>query len=281
MLRIAVAIAPEDALASAFVVWRGIDSSLAKAADYGYDGVELALKTADQVDAGVIQRKLAAHKLACPCISTGQVFAGLGLYLTASDKAKRTEALTVFKGLIDLAGQLGAMVNMGRARGLVEQGEQPEAATGRFVDAARELADYASSRSVTIVLEPVNRYEINFVNSVTDAADLLDCVAKPNVKIMPDLFHMNIEDQTIDGELERFASRVAYIHVADSNRLAPGQGHTDFRAFFASLRRMRYDGWLTAEILPKPDPDTAARQAIDFLRPLVDQHNHADQRGNA
>jgi 5-keto-L-gluconate epimerase len=281
VLRIAVAMAPEDALASAFVVWRGIDSSLAKAADYGYDGVELALKTADQVDASVIQRKLAAHGLACPCISTGQVFAGLGLYLTASDKAKRAEALKVFKGLIDLAGRLGAMVNMGRARGFVEQGEKPEAAASRFVDAARELADYAVERKVTLVLEPVNRYEINFVNSVTEAATLLDSVARPNLRIMPDLFHMNIEDRTISGELERFASRVAYIHVADSNRLAPGQGHTDFAAFFAALRRIHYDGWITVEILPKPDPDTAARQAIDFLRPLVDQYNRASRGGNS
>jgi 5-keto-L-gluconate epimerase len=281
MLRTAVAIAPEDALASAFVVWRGIEESLAKAANYGYDGVELALKAADQVDAVSVQRKLADHGLACPCISTGQVFAGLGLYLTAADRTRRCEALSVFRDLIDVAGQLGAMVNIGRARGFVEQGEPPEAAASRFVDAARELADYAAGRRVTLVLEPVNRYEINFVNSVAEAAALLGRVARPNVKIMPDLFHMNIEDQSIGGELERFAASVAYVHVADSNRLAPGQGHIDFGAFFASLQRMRYDGWITAEILPRPDPDTAARQAIDFLRPLVDQYNHANPGSKA
>ena len=111
------------------------------------------------------------------------------------------------------------------------------------------------------------------MNSVAEGAALMERVDRPNMKLMPDIFHMNIEDPSIGGELERHAPRIGYIHVADSNRLAPGQGHTDFQAFFQSLRRMRYDGWLSVEILPKPDPDTAARQAAEFLRPMIDKHN--------
>jgi sugar phosphate isomerase/epimerase len=95
----------------------------------------------------------------------------------------------------------------------------------------------------------------------------------PNFALMPDLFHMNIEDRSITGELERFIKRVAYIHLADSNRLAPGRGHIDFPAVFATLRRCGYDGWASVEILPLPDADTAARQAMDFLRPLKEAYN--------
>lgn len=269
MPRIAVAVATEDAMPNAFVVWRGIDSSIAKATSYGYDGIELALKTADQVDAPSLKARLDDAGLACPCVSTGQVFAGLGLYFTTRDPAKRTQVVDVFKGMVDVAAEFGAMVNIGRSRGFIEEGESLDDARGRFIDVAREIAEYALPRDVTLILEPVNRYEINFINSVAEGAELMEMVDVPNMGLMPDVFHMNIEDRTIDGELERFAEHVKYIHLADSNRLAPGQGHTDFTNIFQSLKRMGFDGWTSVEILPEPDPDTAAKQAIEFLREVT------------
>jgi len=276
VIRVAVAVATADALPSAFVVWRGIEQSIGKAAAFGYDGIELALKSADQIDPAAVRRLLDRHRLACPVISTGQVFAGDNLYFTAADPARRAEVIRVFQGLIALAGDFGAMVNIGRVRGFVEPGEAalpPAAAEARFVQVARELARFAAARGVRLILEPVNRYELNFINSVAEGAALMGKVGAANLSLMPDLFHMNIEDASIGGELERHARHVAYVHFADSNRRAPGWGHTDFAAVFASLKRMRYDGWIGVEILPVPDPDAAARQAIDYLRPLVEEYN--------
>lgn len=273
MIKIAVAVAPADAMPGAFVVWRGIEESIEKAARTGYDGIELALKTADQVDPKHVKALLAQNGLACPCVSTGQVFTGLGLHFTTKDPTKRAEVIEVFQGMIDLAAELGAMVNVGRVRGFVEEGEPREDAEARFIGVARELAAYARPKGVTMILEPVNRYEINFINSVAEGAELMRKVGAPNVALMPDLFHMNIEERSLGGVLEENAAHVAYVHFADSNRLAPGQGHTDFASVFESLERMNYDGWISVEILPQPDPDTAARQAIDYLRPLVEQYN--------
>lgn len=276
MIRLAVAVASAEALPSAFVVWRGIEESIERAAQFGYDGVELALKTPDEVDPADVRRRLDRCGLVCPCISTGQVFAGLGLHFTTRDRAKRVQVIEIFRGMIDLAGELGdtpAMVNIGRARGFVEDGEQPVDAEKRFIEVARELGDYAADRRVTLVLEPVNRYEVNFVNSVAEAAALVEKVGSDNLALMPDVFHMNIEDASIVGELVRHIRRVGYLHLADSNRLAPGQGHTDFRAVFSALKTAGYDGWAGVEILPRPDPDTAARQAIEHLAPLRDEYN--------
>ena len=270
-----MAVATADALPSAFVVWRGIEESIERASSYGYDGIELALQTADQVDGEKITKTLRDRGLECPCISTGQVFAGLGLYFTTKDAARRAEVVRVFEEMIDLAAQLGAMVNIGRARGFIEEGESHLAAEERFIAVARQIAAYAEPKGVKLVLEPVNRYEINFINSVEEGAELIGKVGAPNMALMPDLFHMNIEDRSPAGVLEQYAEHVAYVHFADSNRLAPGQGHTDFHAIFASLKRMNYDGWVSVEILPKPDPDTAARQAIEYLKPLREAYNRA------
>ncbi|MCK5702580.1 MAG: TIM barrel protein, partial [Cyclobacteriaceae bacterium] len=90
----------------------------------------------------------------------------------------------------------------------------------------QELCNYTQPKKVKLFREPVNRYEINFINSVSDGIELMKKVNMPNIKLMPDVFHMNIEDVTIGPELERNINFIEYIHLADSNRLAPGQGHT-------------------------------------------------------
>ena len=206
------------------------------------------------------------------CISTGQVFADMGLMFTDPDPQRRNKVRDVFKEIIDLAGEFGQMVNIGRVRGRI--GSRPrEEAERLFIEMARELCEYAGDKDVTLILEPVNRYEIDFVNSVEEGVELMKKVDMPNMKLMPDVFHMNIEDRTIGTELARHIDYIAYIHMADSNRLAPGWGHTDFNDIISNLKQADYRGWLSVEILPKPDPDAAARQAVQYLRPLIDERN--------
>jgi sugar phosphate isomerase/epimerase len=89
------------------------------------------------------------------------------------------------------------------------------------------------------------------------------------VKLMPDLFHMNIEDASFRESFEAAREFITYVHVADSNRLAPGWGHLPFDEIFSILSDIGYQGYLTVEILPRPDPDSAARQAIRFLSPRL------------
>jgi len=271
-MKLSLAIAGANALPSAFVVFRGFEESIRKAAELGYDGVELALKRADEVGRAELAGWLKETGIEVSCISTGQVYADTGLMFTEPDAAKRAEVEAGFRTIVDLAADFGRLVNVGRVRGQIGNAPREEA-EGRFIDMARSLCDYAAGQNVTLVLEPVNRYEIDFINSVEEGVELMKKVDRPNMKLMPDVFHMNIEDATIGGELAKHIAHVAYVHLADSNRLAPGQGHTDFEDILANLNRAGYDGWVSVEILPKPDPDTAARQAIEFLRPLIDKYS--------
>lgn len=272
-MKLAVAIADDKAGPSAFVVWRGFEQSIAKAAAYGYHGVELALRTRQDVDEEGLRQLLKQHQMEVSCISTGQVFADLGLYLTAQDKETRKQAVEVLRGLVQMAAEFGQMVNLGRARGFVGEGQTMKQAEAIFIDSLGQLLPDAKANGVTIVIEPVNRYEINFINSVEQCAQLIASINSDRIGIMPDVFHMNIEDVQIGGALEKYAHLVRYVHLADSNRMAPGWGHLDFDEVFSALGRGGYGGWVTAEILPLPSADEGARQAASYLLPRVERYN--------
>jgi len=269
-MKIGVAVAPPGALPSAFVVFReDLETSLRKARALGFDGVELALLHPGQIDPVRIEGLLKETGLEIPMISSGQVFAEGGLCFTHKDPLLRDRAIARIKGLIDQADRFRSMVNIGRVRGPIAPDLPRAESEGRFLDALDEVARYAEPRGVDIALEPVNRYEINFLNRVDEAVEMIDRLGRPNVKVMADVFHMNIEDRSIEGSLAAFAGRIAYVHVADSNRLAPGMGHLNFPNIVAALEGRGYDGYLTAEILPLPTPDRAAAFAAEYLKAVL------------
>lgn len=271
-MKLSIAIADTHALPSAFVVFRGFEECIPKAARLGYNGVELALKRAGEINPNRLQQLLQDHQLEVSCISTGQVYADGGLMLTHEDTKKRETVKSIFRELIDVAATFGKIVNIGRVRGPI--GDRKKAIVEQlFIEVARELCTYALQKEVTLILEPVNRYEIDFVNSVEEGAALMKKIDMPNMMLMPDVFHMNIEDRQIGAELARHIRHIKYIHFADSNRLAPGQGHTNFREVFRHLLEAGYDGWISAEILPLPNPDTAARQTAEYLLPMIAEYN--------
>jgi sugar phosphate isomerase/epimerase len=279
-VKIGLAVSTADALPSAFVAMRDdLGRCIDRCADLGYDGVEFALRHPSQVDVPRIKRRLSVTGLQVPCISSGQVFAADHLYFTHPDPTVRDQAVERIADMIRLAAEFGAMVNTGRVRGVVHVGEAPETARRRYLDCIHRCADIAEPLGVELIVEPVNRYEVNFVNNCTEGLAIVRECGRRCVRLMPDLFHMNIEDASFRDALTAARDFIGYVHVADSNRLAPGWGHMPFDEIFGILKDIGYDGWITAEILPQPDPDSAARQSVRFLRArfearLVTQSGH-------
>jgi sugar phosphate isomerase/epimerase len=265
-VKIGIAVAGPAALPSAFVVFRDdLCRSVDRAAALGYDGLELALLSAEEVDVPQIKRRLAATGLEIPCISSGQVFAADRLYFTHPDPGVRQAAVNRIIGMIRLAAEFGAKVNTGRVRGVIHEGETAATARQRYLTCLDRCADVAEAVGVELVVEPVNRYEINFINNCLEGLEIVQAAGRKCVKLMPDLFHMNIEDASFRQAFWAARDEISYIHVADSNRLAPGWGHLPFDEIFEILAGIGYDGYLTVEILPKPDPDQAAAQAARYL----------------
>lgn len=268
-MQIAVTIAGADALPTAFVVWRGFQRSMIAASEFGYDGVELALMSADEVSPADLRRWIEETGMQISSISTGQMFAARKLCFTSPDPSLRRQTQVEFDRLIDLASDFGQMVNIGRVRGSIHPEQTAAQAQTLFSEALCDLSVHAEMRGVTLVIEPVNRYEINYINTLDEGSALLDELNHRSLGLMPDVFHMNIEDDQIGESLIRNARHIRYIHLADSNRHAPGDGHLDFKEVFGALQTIDYDGWVTAEILPYPSPDEAARRAIKYLRPRI------------
>ena len=192
-MKLAVVVASENALPSAFAVFRGIEKSAEIIHRLGYDGMELALKESDEITHDELRSILKKNSLEVSAISTGQVFAARGLMFTDPDKERREELWKSFTGFVDLASEFGGLVNVGRVRGSIGKRDKNEA-EGLFLDLMGKVADYAEKRGVTIILEPVNRYEIDYINSVDQGAELVRKMNKKNFALMPDVFHMNIED---------------------------------------------------------------------------------------
>ena len=267
-MKLGIAVAPAEALPSAFVVFRdAIEISIKKAHTLGFNGVELALLDSTQIDIGEVETLCRKYEIEIPMVSSGQVYAQGQLCFTSPDNSVRDQAVSRIKGLIDIAEKFGSMVNIGRVRG--PYFDDVSASEERFLESLGEVASYARPKGVDIAVEPVNRYEIDFINRVGQAYDVIGRIDAPNVKIMPDLFHMNIEEASIEGTLMRYRDKIGYIHFADSNRLAPGMGHLNFPNVVRVLESIGYKGYVTAEILPHPNPDEAAQQAARYLRALI------------
>jgi sugar phosphate isomerase/epimerase len=107
------------------------------------------------------------------------------------------------------------------------------------------------------------------INNLAEGLELLEQVDAPNMGLMPDTFHMNIEEPDIEDSIRACGDRIFHVHVADSNRWYPGAGHLDFASILIALASTGYQGYVSGEFMPVPDPDTAAQRSISYLRQRV------------
>ena len=242
------------------------EEKAAKAAQSGYDGIELMVRDPSKLDWEAIKRTLLTAGLETSQVVTGELFGADGLCLVTTDADLHRRAVERTRQVIDLAAELGAMINVGRLRGRLENLGGVANAWDIAVEQLREVVDYAAGKGVRVAIEPINRYETDFITTVADGLWMVDSLKADNVGLMLDLFHMNIEEASIEESLRLAEDRLWHVHIADSNRRYPGSGHIAFPPIFAALRDMGYQGYVSAEVLPLPNADVAAQKSIEFLR---------------
>lgn len=141
----------------------------------------------------------------------------------------------------------------------------------KFIERLAPVAKEAEESGVTILLEPLNRYEADFLIAFEQSVKICDELGSPRVKILADLFHANIEEADIPAVLKEHAKWIGHVHLADSNRKLPGMGHFDFPAALRALRDSGYAGPLCIEChCPGPDVEDGISKSIEYLRLLKD-----------
>jgi len=256
---------PEAALGP-FVFHAPLAESFARANEAGFDGVELFLPGPGHVSVKEIQSLAQAHGLSIAAVGTGAGMVKHGLSLTDPSLEKRSAALEFIQRMIAFGGQIGAPTILGSMQGRWGGAVSRDQALDWLADALRTAGKVASDYGVPFIYEPLNRYETNLINRLGDGADYIEARALGNIVLLADLFHMNIEESDLAAEILAAGKHVGHIHYADSNRRAMGFGHTNSAPVISALKQTGYTGYLSAEILPLPDPISAATQTIRSIR---------------
>jgi sugar phosphate isomerase/epimerase len=86
---------------------------------------------------------------------------------------------------------------------------------------------------------------------------------------MADFFHMSIEEADITSSIEATSNHIVHIHLADSNRLLPGHGHTDFKKPFQALKKAGFKTYMALECGVPGDPNKTLPECVRFLKQFM------------
>ena len=261
---VTVSLIPE-ARGGPFIFWDDLALACRRARELGYAAIEIFPPNFKASVSQDLKKHLGENGLALATVGTGGGWVKHKLTLTSAKAETREQALAYIKDALDFAAPFGAAVILGSMQGKAEGEISRMDALNMLGEALVELAEHARQQSVTILYEHLNRYETNLINRVEDALPFVKSAGE-NVKILADLFHMNIEEANIAAALRLGGDRLGHIHFVDSNRRPAGFGHTDFAPIFRALREMNFRGYVSAEALPLPDSETAAAQTIKAFR---------------
>ena len=232
------------------------------ALSYGFDGMELS---------GFPMIALAEEAIR-DGVRVSAICAGYRGWLIDPEMENVRLARSDIKRLLELGAELGVgcivIPIYGRTRNLPGNG------TGRsreederlFLDGMGELAEHAERVGGTLLLEAINRYENGLCVTVAHSLRLRQAIGSPAVRTMGDVFHMNIEEADLGPALEEAGYTLGYVHLADSQRLEPGQGHLDFRPVFTALDRIGYRGYASLECRLSGPPEEVLPRSVEFLR---------------
>lgn len=256
----------EEARGGPFVYWDGLAAAFSSAKELGFDAVEIFAPGPDAVQPEELTKLVEESGLAVAAVGTGAGMVKHGLSLTDADASKRAAAVDFVKSMIDFGGPFDAPAIIGSMQGKWGGDLSRDDALKLLADALNELGPYAEKHGVCLIYEPLNRYETNLLKTVAEGVDYLATLETKNVKLLADLFHMNIEEANLGEALKAGAGHIGHIHFVDSNRQATGLGHMDYDPIVAALKETGYAGYLSAEAFPIPDSATAAQKTIEMFK---------------
>ena len=256
----------EQARKGPFVFHDDLPAACRAAADLGFDAIELFAPSAEIIRTLPLAQLLSEHGLKLAAVGTGAGMVVHKLSLCDADPSRRAQAARFIHDIMSAGAEHGAPAIIGSMQGRWDDAVSQQAATSYLRDALQQLGDHAERCGVVLHYEPLNRYETNMVTTLAAGAELLKPLATRHIRLLADLFHMNIEETSISGALRDAGSLIGHVHFVDSNRQAAGRAHMDYVPIVAALTEIGYDGYASVEAFPIPDSMTAARETIETFR---------------
>lgn len=235
---------------------------------YGYDVIEVCIEDPAIITGKAIREYAQKYGLE---VSICGAF-GPDRDLSHPDAEVRQRGIDYVKACIDIAAEVGSpnvagpmYAPTGQTRMLTD--EQRSAQLVRAAASIAECAHYASQHGVALAVEPLNRFETDLINTVEQALNLCDLVDAPNVGLLLDTFHMNIEEKSLGEAIRRAGDRVFHFQVSENDRGTPGSGHVPWEEVFTALQDINYQGQIVVESF-LPTVKEIAR-AVSLWRPVA------------
>ncbi len=247
----------------------------------GFDGIEIPFFQRSEFDAADIRKGLEENGLECTVCSVMPE----GLTIFSEDASVRRKALGHLEDLVKAAAEVGSKLVAGPMYspvGFLPGRRRTADEWARAVESYQALAPTLASYGVTLAIEPLNRFETFFLNTAADAAALCAEVNHPNIGVLIDTFHANIEEKSIPAAYRTAGRWLKHVHTCENDRGTPGTGHVDWPGVFDALREVQYDGWLTIESFGfalggisaaasiwrdiEPSPESIAFDGVRFLK---------------
>lgn len=227
-----------------------IEVTIRRLAKYGYESIEIGVGS-EKYDTKEVRGYLKETGLRC-WGSISLMFTGLDLI--QADEAGRAHTIQYLKDCITMVKELdGHVMSIVPSEvGKVNAQADPETEWKWAVEGLREVNDFAKKAGVAVAIEPLNRFETNFINR-HDQALLLAEEVGPDVGVCLDIYHMNQEEASWRQAILNAGDRLYDFHVADNNRMACGQGALNWRDIVGTLKEIGYDGALTVEFVAPID----------------------------
>jgi D-psicose/D-tagatose/L-ribulose 3-epimerase len=250
----------------------------AKFRKWGFDSVEIAIEDPSHIDPAHVKRELDRHGLVC-----GSVCAAMGPDRDfRGDATQQKNAMTYLTALLDQMVVLGCPSLIGPVYSSVGRADAvPEKEYARqwktVVKNLKRLSAYAQKRGRQICLEPLNRFETDFINTCDQALRMIADVGNPALRLHLDTFHMNIEEKNQAAAIRKAGRHLAHFHACGSDRGTPGGDHIDWPAIAKALKAVKYKGDVVIESFTS-DVKVIARAAA-IWRQIEPSQEHIATRG--
>ncbi len=204
-------------------------------------GVELNIVDFEKIDSDELEKYLNGYNLRMTLIASGAYAKKNNFSLSSTDEALRQKSVDGFDSMVGLAAKLNAGIICGFIKG--NAGEDKDKAYEALKRSVDELKRRYANSNVKILLEATNHYEATVINGLCEGANYAGDI----IEILPDTYHMNIEERNMYAALVKYRKSYCNIHISDNNRYFPGYGAIDFYKVLSILKSIDYNGTISIE----------------------------------